>query len=117
MLGDMYRTIVNTTVRYLGELLVPKRTPVSIFKTTDMPSSLEWELTSADNKHCEPVGESSSPIDAPRTPEVPLQKVEQSTRQIEGPWIYPRNLWIVVRYRIPYILTYGLKGEFSLIDS
>lgn len=41
----------------------------------------------------------------------PLEKLEKPVPQIEGPWIYPRNLWILVRYRIPTALTYGLRGE------
>lgn len=61
-------------------------------------------------KEGEPGNELSSPTDAHRAPEVPLGKLEQSTPIMEGPWIYPRNLWILIRYRIPYILTYGLKG-------
>ena len=43
---------------------------------------------------------------------VPLSQVEKSaTPQIEGAWILPRNLWIILRYRIPRALTYGLNGK------
>jgi len=44
-------------------------------------------------------------------PQVALGQLEKSTPQIEGPWIYPRNIWILVRYRVPRALTYGLRGK------
>jgi sodium-dependent phosphate transporter len=58
-----------------------------------------------DNKESAP----ASPTLAPAA-NVPLAEVEEvpSRPQIEGPWILPRNLWIVVRYIIPGVL---LKGS------
>lgn len=76
------------------------------------------ERTKMESKAEQPDDEASSGQSAEHTPtaanEVPLGAVEKSSPQIEGPWIYPRNLWIIVRYRIPRILTYGLSGKYRL---
>lgn len=39
----------------------------------------------------------------------PLSEVEAQSdaHPIEGPWILPRNLWIIVRYKIPKVLLHG----------
>jgi len=70
------------------------------------------EVPSSDNK-----AEPSAPA-GPSTPdeqsEVPLSRVEAPVKQIEGPWILPKNLWIILRYRIPRALTYGLTGKYNM---
>ncbi|WRT66649.1 uncharacterized protein IL334_003608 [Kwoniella shivajii] len=39
---------------------------------------------------------------------VPLEQVEVDPKtQIQGLWILPRNLWVIVRYKIPKILLHG----------
>lgn len=45
-------------------------------------------------------------------PEAPLADVEQDRKdKIEGPWILPRNLWIILRYKLPYVLFYGANVD------
>lgn len=41
-------------------------------------------------------------------PEAPLADVEQDRKdQIQGAWYLPRNLWVIIRYKVPFILFYG----------
>lgn len=45
-------------------------------------------------------------------PEAALADVEQDRKdKIEGPWILPRNLWIILRYKLPYVLFYGANVD------
>lgn len=45
-------------------------------------------------------------------PEAPLADIEQDRKdKIEGPWILPRNLWIILRYKVPYVLFYGANVD------
>ena len=39
--------------------------------------------------------------------QVPLSEVERAEHKIEGSWFLPKNLWILVRYRIPLLFTHG----------
>lgn len=44
---------------------------------------------------------------APTEP-APLAEVEKDmSREIVGPWILPRNLWVVLRYKVPKVLLHG----------
>ena len=53
-----------------------------------------------------------SPASAAR-PDVPLNQVDKpDSPEIVGSWILLKNLWIILRYRIPHALTYGLNGVF-----
>jgi len=45
-------------------------------------------------------------------PEAALADVEKDRKdKIEGPWILPRNLWIILRYKVPYVLFYGANVD------
>ena len=62
--------------------------------------------------------------DAANTPplESKLEKeIESPQRQIEGPWILPKNLWILLRYRAyPFIwttLTHGSKVDIHALQA
>nr|XP_018262762.1 solute carrier family 20 (sodium-dependent phosphate transporter) [Kwoniella dejecticola CBS 10117]OBR84920.1 solute carrier family 20 (sodium-dependent phosphate transporter) [Kwoniella dejecticola CBS 10117] len=49
---------------------------------------------------------------------VPLEEVEVDPKtQIEGLWILPRNLWIIVRYKIPKILTHGSSVDIHAMQA
>lgn len=48
----------------------------------------------------------------PSTNETPGPK----TPQIEGPFILPRNLWIIVRYRIPALLLHGSSVDIHAMQ-
>lgn len=45
----------------------------------------------------------------PVEPDVERDSIDSQT--IDGPWILPRNLWIIVRYKIPGLLTYGTRVD------
>ncbi|KIM22207.1 hypothetical protein M408DRAFT_28932 [Serendipita vermifera MAFF 305830] len=47
----------------------------------------------------------SSHIATHAPPAPPAEQVDP--HPIEGPWVLPKNLWIIVRYKIPGILTHG----------
>lgn len=48
------------------------------------------------------------PREQQNLPDAPLADIEQDRKdKIEGPWILPRNLWIILRYKVPYVLFYG----------
>lgn len=47
-----------------------------------------------------------------------LEEIERDERHpIEGPWILPRSLWIIVRYRVPKILLHGLSIDVHAMQS
>ncbi|WWD03280.1 hypothetical protein V865_001331 [Kwoniella europaea PYCC6329] len=56
--------------------------------------------------------ESQSSPTRPHKP-VPLEEVEVDPKtQIEGLWLLPRNLWVILRYKIPKILLHGSSVLF-----
>ncbi|WVR06787.1 hypothetical protein IAU60_003822 [Kwoniella sp. DSM 27419] len=61
----------------------------------------------------------SSPIAAPFTAHTaPLEEVEKDSKQtIEGPIILPRNLWIILRYKIPKVLLHGSSVDVHAMQS
>lgn len=65
---------------------------------------------SADDKVSEEGSQEIRPkTTAPAAPaaKVPLAEVEKDPHQIEGLWFLPKNLWIIVRYKLPRMLTHG----------
>lgn len=50
---------------------------------------------------------------------VPLSEVEAQSdaHPIEGPWILPKNLWIILRYRIPMVLLHGSSVDVHKLQS
>jgi sodium-dependent phosphate transporter len=41
----------------------------------------------------------------------PLEKMEKEGREIDGLWWKPKNLWIILRYKVPAVLLHGTSGE------
>ncbi|WVQ67357.1 uncharacterized protein L199_005553 [Kwoniella botswanensis] len=61
--------------------------------------------------------ESQSSPTRPHKP-VPLEEVEvDPTTQIEGLWILPRNLWVIIRYKIPKILLHGSSVDVHAMQA
>ncbi|WWC69915.1 uncharacterized protein I206_103859 [Kwoniella pini CBS 10737] len=48
----------------------------------------------------------------------PLEEVEIDPKtQIQGPWILPRNLWIIIRYKIPKALLHGSSVDIHALQN
>jgi sodium-dependent phosphate transporter len=51
-------------------------------------------------------------LNSEQIPEAALADVEKDRKdKIEGAWILPRNLWIILRYKLPYVLFYGANVD------
>ncbi|ORX34191.1 sodium:inorganic phosphate symporter [Kockovaella imperatae] len=57
------------------------------------------------------------PLDATHEAQGGQTKDLKSVPDIEGPWILPRNLWIIVRYRLPKILTHGTSIDIHALQT
>jgi sodium-dependent phosphate transporter len=45
-----------------------------------------------------------------------LAKLEDTTPKIEGPWILPRNLYIIARYKVPKVLLHGTSVDIHQLQ-
>lgn len=54
----------------------------------------------------------------PKHDRAPLSAVEAESREhrIEGAWILPKNLWIIIRYKIPRILLHGSSVDIHKLQ-
>jgi sodium-dependent phosphate transporter len=53
-----------------------------------------------------------------RNPNVPLAEIEHNEDQkIVGPWILPRNLWIILRYKIPGAILHGSSVDIHKMQA
>jgi len=119
---------------FLGPMLWSRQTPADAFdRITNVP---DYRVTGRDEPNAAPStpekqpnaanGDIESkgsdpnldlhaePLNAEQVgvPQAALADVEQDRKdKIEGPWILPRNLWIILRYKVPYVLFYGANVD------
>ena len=93
----------------------------SVGKTKDLEKApidaSAGESALACPKLCELTGLSELPTveveAASESPQEPTVDAEDVSRKIEGPWVLPRNIWIVIRYKIPEILAHGTAVDVN----
>jgi sodium-dependent phosphate transporter len=120
---------------FMGPLLWPRQAPADAFdhtsavpdyrvvgrdgETTAEPSSTKPEQRSntlngdVESKGSDPnLDVHSQQLNSEQIPEAALADVEKDRKdKIEGAWILPRNLWIILRYKVPYVLFYGANVD------
>ncbi|WVW84171.1 hypothetical protein I302_106201 [Kwoniella bestiolae CBS 10118] len=73
--------------------------------------------TGGRTKNLDPERDLESSPTRPHKP-VPLEEVEVNPKtQIEGLWILPRNLWVILRYKIPKILLHGSSVDVHAMQA
>nr|XP_019046575.1 solute carrier family 20 (sodium-dependent phosphate transporter) [Kwoniella bestiolae CBS 10118]OCF25505.1 solute carrier family 20 (sodium-dependent phosphate transporter) [Kwoniella bestiolae CBS 10118] len=84
---------------------------------SNLPIDEDGSPTGGRTKNLDPERDLESSPTRPHKP-VPLEEVEVNPKtQIEGLWILPRNLWVILRYKIPKILLHGSSVDVHAMQA